>query len=151
MLEFFNINSLSPEVQDFMLSIVKKQIEFREANNVSRKDFIQVLIQLRNNSLVNDDGDSWDVKSSSDEVKSLTIEQCAAQVFLFYVAGFDTTATMLSYTLYELARNPEVQRRLQEDVDRTLVKYDGQVTYESIMDIKYLDYCLMGKPCQCFM
>lgn len=126
-----------------MLNIVKQQIEFREANNVSRKDFIQILIQLRSNSTIVD-GDSWEVQKSTEEVKSLTIEQCAAQVFLFYVAGFDTTATMLSFTLYELARNPEVQRRVQEDVDRNLEKHDGQITYESVMDMKYVDLCLMG-------
>lgn len=135
---------MSHEVQEYMINIVKQQIEFREQNHVSRKDFIQILIQLRNNSELNDD-DSWDVQNSLDTIKSLTIEQCAAQVFLFYVAGFDTTATMLSYTLYELARNPEVQRRLREDIDNTLKKYDGHITYESVMDMKYVDLCLMGE------
>lgn len=127
------------------MNIVKKQIEFREQNNVTRKDFIQILIQLRNNSEINEDSDSWDVKTSTNAVKSLTIEQCAAQVFLFYVAGFDTSATMLSFTLYELARNPEIQRKVQEDIDRVLENHGGEITYESIMDMKYVEYCLMGK------
>lgn len=149
LLVFFNVNSLSQVVQEFMIGIVKQQIEYREANNVVRKDFIQVLIQLRNNSKVNEDIDSWDVKPSSTDVKSLTIEQCAAQVFLFYAAGFDSTATILTYTLYELASNPGVQRRLQEDIDRTLEIYEGQLTYESIMAMKYADYCLTGKMDDC--
>lgn len=144
-LEFLNLNSAPQDVQDYMVNIVKSQIEFREQNNVSRKDFIQILIQLRNNTKIIEDNDSWDVKTSTSDLKSMTIEQCAAQVFVFYVAGFDSTATSLSFTLYELARNPDIQRKIQEDIDVTLRKHDGQLTYESILDMKYVDNCIMGK------
>lgn len=126
-----------------MINIVKSQIEFREQNNVSRKDFIQILIQLRNNSKVIEDSDSWDVKTSSD-IKRMSIAQCAAQVFLFYVAGYDSIASTLSYTLYELANNPDVQRKVQENIDATLMKYNGELTYESIMDMKYVENCFKG-------
>lgn len=126
-----------------MINIVKSQIEFREQNNVSRKDFIQILIQLRNNSKVIEDSDSWDVKTSSD-IKRMSIAQYAAQVFLFYVAGYDSIASTLSYTLYELANNPDVQRKVQENIDATLMKYNGELTYESIMDMKYVENCFKG-------
>lgn len=138
------------DVQDFMIGIVKRQIEFREKNHVSRKDFIQFLIQLRNTGKINEDSDIWDVETSASELKSLSIEQCAGQVFLFYVAGFDTSATVLSYTLYELAKNPEIQRRVQKDIDEALAKYDGQITYESIMAMKYVDLCVMGNTFETF-
>lgn len=138
------------DVQDFMIGIVKRTIEFREKNHISRKDFIQFLIQLRNTGKINDDSDVWDVETSSEQLKSISIEQCAGQVFLFYVAGFDTSATILSYTLYELAKNPEIQRRVQKDIDETLAKHDGNITYESIMDMKYVDLCVMGKTSEIF-
>lgn len=86
---------MSTEVENYMVNIVKQQILFREQNNVSRKDFIQILMQLRNNTVTNEDCDYWAVKNSSEEEKSLTIEQCAAQVLLFYIAGFDSSANML--------------------------------------------------------
>lgn len=136
---------MSTEVENYMVNIVKQQILFREQNNVSRKDFIQILMQLRNNTVTNEDCDYWAVKNSSEEEKSLTIEQCAAQVLLFYIAGFDSSANMLSYTLYELARNPDVQRCVQQDIDATLAKHNGRITYESIIDMKFVDLCFMGK------
>lgn len=132
------------DVQEFMIGIVKRQIEFREKNNVSRKDFIQFLIQLRNTGQISEDGEIWDVETSADELKSISIEQCAGQVFLFYVAGFDTSATILSYTLYELAKNQEILRRVQMDIDETLAKHNGKITFDSLMDMKYVDLCLMG-------
>lgn len=141
------IRSIPPDVDEYMTNIVKSQIEFREKNNFFRKDFIQILIQMRNTSEIKDDSDvSWCVESTfTNEFKSLTIEQCAAQVLLFYAAGFDSSSTTLSFGLYELARNPEVQRRVQEDIDGTLQKYDGILTYESIMNMKYVESVVKGK------
>lgn len=134
---------MAKDIQDYMLDIVRYQIEFREQNNVSRKDFIQTLIQLRNTSQINDDNDSWDVKTK--EMKNMSVEHCAAQVFMFYIAGFDTSATTLSYTLYELAKNPEIQRRIHEDIDSTMAKHADELTFESITGMKYVDCCVMGK------
>lgn len=61
-----------------------------------------------------------------------------------YVAGFDSISSTLSYTLYELARNAEVQRKIQENIDVSLRKYNGELTYESMMDMKYVEICVMG-------
>lgn len=47
---------------DFMVRIVKETIEYREKNNVQRKDFMQLLLQLRNTGEVKADGD-WNVDS----------------------------------------------------------------------------------------
>lgn len=133
------------DVQEFMMGIVQKQIEYREANGVFRKDFIQFLIQLRNTGTINEDDSVWDVETTSNELKSMSIEQCAAQVFLFYVAGFDTSASTTAYTLYELAKNPKLQHKMQVDIEETLAKHDGQLTYECIQDMKYVELCVLGK------
>ncbi|XP_055326008.1 probable cytochrome P450 6d4, partial [Sitodiplosis mosellana] len=72
----------------------------------------------------------------------LTIEQCAAQVGLFYLAGFDTTASAVAYTLFELSRKPELQKRLQDEIDSVLAKHDNAITYESINDMPLLEMCV---------
>ncbi|OPG05619.1 cytochrome P450 [Streptomyces sp. GKU 895] len=42
------------------------------------------------------------------------------QVLIFLVAGHETTATALAFALHLLARHPEEQRRVQEEVDGVL-------------------------------
>jgi cytochrome P450 family 6 len=47
-----------------MIDITKTTIEHRETNGVSRKDFMQLLLQLRNTGKVGEDGD-WDAKNTA--------------------------------------------------------------------------------------
>lgn len=144
-LEFFHLSSLSVPVQDYMINIVKRNIELREKNNIARKDFIQFLIQLRNTGKINADDSLWDVETSSDSLKSMSIEQCAAQVFIFYFAGFDTSASTIAYCLYEFAKNPKIMKQIQQEITDTLGKYDGELTYECIQEMSYMELCILGK------
>lgn len=36
---------------------------------------------------------------------------------LFLLAGYETTSTTLAYIMYELTVNPDVQIKLQEEID----------------------------------
>lgn len=44
----------------------------------------------------------------------------AANAFAFFIAGFETTASTISYCLYELAINPEIQIKLRDKIKETL-------------------------------
>lgn len=49
----------------------------------------------------------------------------------------------MSFTLYELALNPEIQKRVQEEVDSVLGPSKGEITEEVINKLVYLEQCLM--------
>ncbi|XP_062548378.1 cytochrome P450 6d3-like [Armigeres subalbatus] len=129
LLKIIRTTSLTPEMINFVTGIVTEQIEYREKNNITRKDFIQLLIDLRRED------------SRNNEVV-LSLEQCAANVFLFYVAGSDTSTSAISFTLHELTQNPETMNTLQAEIDEMLVKTNGELTYNGIKEIAYLDHCV---------
>ena len=54
---------------------------------------------------------------SREEEEKLTDEEIAVHCMTFLLAGYDTTANTLAYTSYLLALNPEVQQKLQEEID----------------------------------
>lgn len=48
--------------------------------------------------------------------KGFDDEELRAQVFTFMLAGFETTSTSLSWTLYELAKRPEIQQKIRKEI-----------------------------------
>lgn len=69
----------------------------------------------------------------------MTCEQIDAQVFVFYVAGTESTSGTASFTLHELCQNPTFMKRAQEDVDKSLNMYNQEISYDSINDMKFID------------
>jgi hypothetical protein len=47
--------------------------------------------------------------------------------------------------LYELALHPEIQNRLRADIMQVLNKHNGQVTYDGIQEMAYLDMVVSGR------
>jgi cytochrome P450 len=50
--------------------------------------------------------------------ESLSTDELVDIVLSLVIAGRDTTACLLSWTIYELTQNPDVQKKLCEEVDR---------------------------------
>ncbi|GLG93763.1 Cytochrome P450 6a9 [Gryllus bimaculatus] len=63
----------------------------------------------------------------------------AAQAFVFFAAGFETSSTTMSFALHELAVNTDIQEKVRKEIDTSLEETGGEFTYESIMNLKYLD------------
>lgn len=99
---------------------------------------------MRNSGSVQLD-DQWGTVITADEnQKTMTLNEIAAQTFVFFAAGFETSSTGMSFCLYELAKSPEIQQRAHEEIDRVLAKHDGKFTYESISEMKFLEACVDG-------
>lgn len=63
------------------------------------------------------------------------------QILNILLAGRDTTAGLLSFTMWFLARNKRVWNKLRQEVLESVGK-DEQPTWEVIKDMKYLKYVL---------
>ncbi|XP_053670570.1 probable cytochrome P450 6a14 [Anopheles nili] len=123
-------------VERFFLQVVRDTVEYREKNNVQRNDFMNLLLQIKNKGRLDDqDGESVTAKGDV----GLTQNELAAQAFVFFIAGFETSSTTMNFCLYELAMNPEIQERLREEINQAVDENDGQVTYEMVMNNQYLD------------
>jgi hypothetical protein len=52
------------------------------------------------------------------------------------IAGYDTTAQTVAFTMWELAKHPEIQERLRKEV---APYQDQELSVDDIGNLKYLD------------
>lgn len=142
--ELLRLRFADKDVGDFMTETVRQNLEYRENNNVTRKDFFQLLMQLRNTGSVQSD-DDWSTQSSNKKLMSL--EEMSAHSFVFYTASFESTSTTMSFCIHELAKNHDLQAIAHHEIDTVMHKYHGKLTYESMAEMKFVESCIDGKQC----
>ncbi len=67
------------------------------------------------------------------------------QLVAVLLAGRDTTASTLSWTFYELARHPEMVKKLRKEIIDQ-VGLDRAPTYNDLKNMKYLQVCSHPPP-----
>lgn len=73
----------------------------------------------------------------------LTNEEIRDEVDTFMVAGQDTTASGMSFALYNIARNPEVQKKLVKEIHDVLGEdQSAPITLQLLGEMHYLDAVL---------
>ncbi|XP_049855705.1 cytochrome P450 6k1-like [Schistocerca gregaria] len=116
--------------------MIADNVEYREKNNVTRNDFFNLLMQIKNKGFV--DGDKPQIGKNTERI-DFPLEDLAAECLGFFAGGFETSASTISYSLYELALHEDIQSNLQLEIDSVLQRYDGNITYDGIAEMSYLD------------
>jgi cytochrome P450 len=53
------------------------------------------------------------------------------------MSGYDTTGQTLAYAAYQLAKNPEIQKRLQEEVDLAFDESNGEDPDYAVVQVSF--------------
>lgn len=65
--------------------------------------------------------------------------------------GYDTSSSCLTYCIYELSQNQEIQSKARESVKKVLEKHNNKMTYETCSEMHYLEQCINGELMRCFL
>lgn len=129
--------SLFPsDVLNFFYNMVTKVITERNGVPSNRHDFMDLILEIR------EQGDITLRKNDKGQENlklTLTESVIAAQAFVFYAAGYETSASVLTYLIYELAKNPVIQEKFIEEIDSKLKEHKGEITYETVFNNKYME------------
>lgn len=149
---YLGLRVFSEEVCRFFRTLVVGNMKEREAKGIVRPDMIHLLMEAKKGQLKHDDHitgvmdkgfavieESAVVKEEKRQKIQLTDDDVTAQALIFFFAGFDTVSILMCFVAYELAVNPVIQQRLQEEVDFTLEECKGRLTYEALLKMEYLD------------
>ncbi|KAI5645536.1 cytochrome p450 domain-containing protein [Phthorimaea operculella] len=140
-----NLHFLAPELEKSVVSVVSAIMKERNYTPAGKNDFIDLVLELKKKGTIVGESIEYPNKNPDGTPKMTELEVTdlliIAQVFVFFGAGFETSSTASSYTLHQLAFNPECQEKCQEEIDRVLAKHNNKLTYEAVQEMKYLEMC----------
>ncbi|KAL1509699.1 hypothetical protein ABEB36_004400 [Hypothenemus hampei] len=125
--------ALPSRMVQYYSKVIKETLNYRETSGIERKDFIQLMLQLKHHGKI-DDGMNENQKIQH----FLSDKEIIAETFLMYLAGFETSSSTMTFALYELAMNQEIQNKLRGEVKEVIAKHGG-LTYEAVIEMEYLD------------
>ncbi|KAM6155818.1 cytochrome P450 3A24-like [Rhynchocyon petersi] len=116
----------------FFASVIKHIKEQRRANgHRDRVDFLQLMMDTQAAA-------SSESSGPNQSHRALTDNEISAQAITFISAGYETSSLTLSYITYHLAVHPEVQAKLQEEIESAFPD-KADPTYEGLLKMEYLD------------
>ena len=96
-------SKLTKLIEKFFTNLVEERINNKSGR---QKDFVNLMVD-------NEISES----ESSKSTKGLTRNEIIAQLFVFFFAGYETTATSVSATILYMLRNPHYIQKIREEAD----------------------------------
>ncbi|KAL5277296.1 Cyp6g1 family protein [Megaselia abdita] len=113
------------KAEKFLREMTGYALTERIRTGVIRNDLIDILVELKKANV-------------TEKEFKFTDDALVAQVATFFSAGFETSSQTMTFIMYELAKNPDVQTRLREEIRNVLKKHDGKVTYDVLSELEYM-------------
>lgn len=147
--KLLNLKFMGSKDEKFFRSTILDTMKTRERENIVRPDLINILLNLKKGQLTK----ASDTKTQSEfsvvdefdlgKVKTKhewSDDELLAQCLIFFLAGFDTVSTGMTFVAYELALNPDIQSKVHGEIDEVNQNLDGGLlTYDTLQKMKYLD------------
>ncbi|XP_015177306.1 PREDICTED: cytochrome P450 9e2-like [Polistes dominula] len=113
------------DLENYFINVITDIINTRKQRNIVRNDMIQIMMEAK--------------EKKAEIGEELTIIDIASQAFSFFFGGFDSISSAMCFTCHEIGVNPDIQKRLQDEIDDVIEKTNGNPTYDSINNMQYLD------------
>ncbi|XP_033215863.1 cytochrome P450 6B5-like [Belonocnema kinseyi] len=124
--KLLNISLTPKEVDQFFRQSAKSILANRKKENRTYNDFMQIVLDYQ--------------KTHESEIDEETL--VASHMLSFAVDVYETTAATLSFLGFELAHRPEIQENVRKEIETLLVKYNGELNYEALQEMTYLEKVL---------
>lgn len=114
--------------------------QFDRAKAVLDGTVYRMIHERRNTPIAADDLFSALVGARDEDGSALSDEQIRDEILTLFLAGHETTAIALTWTWYLLARNPDCEVRLHQEIDAVL---EGRVPgFDDLPNLRYTEMTL---------
>ncbi|XP_014357509.2 cytochrome P450 6B5 [Papilio machaon] len=134
-LKKFNGSLFPKYVTTFFDNLAQTVVKQRGGLPTNRKDFMDLILALRQQKTIEG---TKKLDNEKRRIVELTDSVIAAQAFVFYAAGYETSASTMTYLFYELAKHPEIQDKVIAEIDEVLKRHNGEMNYDCLNEMTYL-------------
>lgn len=127
----FGASHIPVSTLNYLDKICREILKQRRQNPLAGNeypDFLQLLL----------DSNKENRKNDSSEHEGFSDTKISANAILFFLAGYDTTSTLLFWLTYVLVTYPEIQEKLHQEV-KMAKDASGELDYDTLLSIKYLE------------
>ncbi|KAL1505695.1 hypothetical protein ABEB36_005200 [Hypothenemus hampei] len=122
------LSVIDNETSVFFDTVIKDTIKERQERGFKRLDmintFLEVLQEQQNN--------------PEKFLKPVTELDLLANALIFYFGGFESVASTLSFGMYELALNKDIQENLRREIQEVTAKH-STITLDVVQSMTYMD------------
>lgn len=126
MTKWLNIHFIPKDVCDYYRDIIMQTLKYRRESSIERNDFLKQMMDLQS-------------KLGEEE---FGITDILAHSTQFIVNGMETSASTMAFMIYSIANHLDAQQKAREEIDKVLEKHNGEITYEAIKEMEYMDQIL---------
>jgi len=138
------LGTLSQDSINFFAGKVQSILKMRKGMKEKPLDFLQLLLDAHADETnyetekLSAFEETTDIKQWKSIKRALTEEEIVANSLLFFLVGYETTATIVGWMTYNLSLDENVQDKLYDDIMTVLKKYK-KIDYEAVAKMTYLD------------
>ncbi|XP_070556773.1 cytochrome P450 3A8-like [Ptychodera flava] len=152
LLNRLEIGFLPKKALNYFVNLTETTIDIRKNQDPSEKraDFLQHMLDahevydqyIKQNEAEEDENGVQLVKDGKSDThdfhKGFTNDEVLAQSLLFFLAGYETTSTMMGFLAFSMATNPDIQEKLCAEIDEVMARYD-EPNYEAVSKMPFLE------------
>nr|WCQ76343.1 cytochrome P450 monooxygenase 321F5 [Conogethes punctiferalis] len=122
------------EYEGLFVGAMKRVFRQREQEASKKHDFADICLSIQKGGTMKHTETGYKMDP--------TDELLAAQGFFFFTAGVEPAASGMFGALIEIGKYPDIQRKTQKEIDEVFEKYKGEINYDAISEMEYLDKVL---------
>ncbi|EDW60383.1 probable cytochrome P450 6w1 [Drosophila virilis] len=122
------VTVFSKQASNFMRRSISYVLAEREKSGVRRNDLIDILLTMKREAAAQPD---------KKDNRAKELDYLVAQAAIFQTAGYETSASTMTMTLFEFAHHPEIQERLRREINDYFGSED-HIDYDRIQEMPYL-------------
>nr|ATW72310.1 cytochrome p450 CYP3045C19 [Brachionus calyciflorus] len=135
--KFIDMGSRVPTF--WFMNRVFQIVDKRKADGIRKRDYLQLLIDAEGHDFKDEKLTDKNFTNFHIE-KKMTIDEIKTNVTLFMFAGYETTSTMLSFSIHTLAKYQDQQKRVHEEIKSFFdSEPDSTIDSDSVQKLEYLD------------